>query len=258
MSRRTPVSTNPHRSQPVASTAASNGTYHSFHDIELYEPPVVAPTTVGCPAPPRKEDRFEFKPILRQDSGYESIHSGSRSTTSYSSQRRDSVMSTGSSQVRPRTRPSVRRAAKSASNSHLGRPSTQSLHSAPSQQQATTYYCFPPPETLSGDLGEDVDVDVDAHDTEPPYPPPPQTTHYWLSDHTRRLEYAAIDAASTGVKGWFMKHVIPDCLVPKSNRRIGFDDDTGSVRRYRLELECEETEEKGENGGKKMGWLFGR
>ncbi|EMR63507.1 hypothetical protein UCREL1_9542 [Eutypa lata UCREL1] len=73
-----------------------------------------------------------------------------------------------------------------------------------------------------------------------------------------RLEYAAIDAASQGVKGWFLKHVVPDCFVPKENRRVGFDDDSGSVRRYRLELECEEADEKNARRGKKMGWLFGR
>ncbi|SPQ26695.1 25cc3bb5-bda4-44b0-bb4e-e26866a127dd [Thermothielavioides terrestris] len=64
-----------------------------------------------------------------------------------------------------------------------------------------------------------------------PYPPPlpPQTTHYWTSDRTRRLEYAAIDAASKGVRGWIVRHVVPDCFVPRSRRRLGFDDDRGSV-----------------------------
>lgn len=68
---------------------------------------------------------------------------------------------------------------------------------------------------------------------------PPQTTHYWTSDRTRRLEYAAIDAASRGVRGWVMRNMVPDCFVPKDNRRVGFDDDGGSVRRYRLDLEIE-------------------
>ncbi|KAL2890133.1 hypothetical protein HOO65_020675 [Ceratocystis lukuohia] len=66
----------------------------------------------------------------------------------------------------------------------------------------------------------------------------PQTTQYWTSDHTRRLEYAAIDAASRGVRGWVMRNLVPDCLVPKHNKQhVAFDDDTGSVRRYRLDLD---------------------
>lgn len=71
---------------------------------------------------------------------------------------------------------------------------------------------------------------------------PPQTTHYWTSDRTRRLEYAAIDAAGKGVKGWIRKNLLPDCFAGK-NRHVAFDDDTGSVRRYRLDLE-DEPEEK--------------
>ena len=84
-----------------------------------------------------------------------------------------------------------------------------------------------------------------AHDQQPGSPTSPQTTYYWTSDRTRRLEYAAIDAASRGVKGWMMRHM-PDCFVPKEQRRVGFDDDTGSVRRYRLDLETEESAEMGE------------
>ncbi|KAI1373159.1 hypothetical protein F4677DRAFT_231527 [Hypoxylon crocopeplum] len=245
MSRLSPLPADLHRSQSATSVAASDTTYHSFHDIELYEASAVS--TVGNKVPSRREDRFGFKPILRHDSGYESIHSRSRSIASQSSHRRNSVMSTGSSQARPRTRPSIRRATKSTPNPQLRRLSAQPLHSVQSQQQSSSYYYFPPPETLSGD--------EDAQDAGPSYPPPPQTTHYWTSDHSRKLEYAAIDAASRGVKGWFMKHIVPDCFVPKSSRRVGFDDDSGSVRRYRLELDCDET---GEKGGKKMGWLLGR
>lgn len=72
---------------------------------------------------------------------------------------------------------------------------------------------------------------------------PPQTTHYWTSDRTRRLEYAAIDAASRGVRGWVMRNMVPECFVPKEKRRVAFDDDSGSVRRYRLDLEIECPEE---------------
>jgi hypothetical protein len=88
----------------------------------------------------------------------------------------------------------------------------------------------------------------------PSYPLPPQTTHYWTSDKTRRLEYAAIDAASRGVRGWVMRHVVPDCFVPKSKRRVGFEDDRGSVVRYRLELEEDSHTEK--HDGKRRTWWF--
>lgn len=74
--------------------------------------------------------------------------------------------------------------------------------------------------------------------------PPPTTTHYWTSDRTRQLEYAAIDAARKGVRGWIMRHVVPDYLVPRHHRRAGtFEDDGGSVRRYRIDLEIESPEE---------------
>ncbi|KAI1405073.1 hypothetical protein F4819DRAFT_53206 [Hypoxylon fuscum] len=241
MSRLSPLPTNLYRSRSDASVTTSGTTYHSFHDIELYEPRVA--NAVNNREPSRQEDKFKFKPITRHDSGYESI----RSSTCQSSQRHNSTTSTSSSQARPRTRPSMRRATKSSPTPHLR--SVQPLHVATlPQQQPTTYYYFPPPESLSGE-------DEDAHNAEPSYPLPPHTL-YWTSDDTRRLEYAAIDAASRGVKGWFMKHIVPDCFVPKSSRRVGFDD-TGSVRRYRLELECDEMKENGAHG-KKLGWLLGR
>ncbi|KAI0173060.1 hypothetical protein GGR52DRAFT_541736 [Hypoxylon sp. FL1284] len=250
MSLLSPLSPNLHRSQSAGSVAESNTTYHSFHNVDLYEPPP-GRTTVVSRGPSHTEDGFEFKPILRHDSGYESIHSVSKSTASRAFQRCKPSTSTSSSQRRPRTRPSIRHATKSTPSPHVRHLSAQPLHLAQSHQQPNTYYYFPPPESLSAE-GED------AVDAGPSYPPPPRTTHYWTSDHTRRLEYAAIDAASQGVKGWFMKHIVPDCFVPKSSRRVGFDDDTGSVRRYRLELDCDEAAEKGGNGGKKMGWLLGQ
>jgi hypothetical protein len=66
---------------------------------------------------------------------------------------------------------------------------------------------------------------------------PPQPTHYWTSDRTRRLEYAAIDAAHRGLKGWVRRHLVPGCFLPKEKGHVAFDDDTGSVRRYRLEMD---------------------
>ncbi|KAI0007545.1 hypothetical protein F4779DRAFT_498192 [Xylariaceae sp. FL0662B] len=252
MSRLSPFPTEPHRSHSPASVAESDSSYHSFHNIELYEPAPAKIAVMDKQMPVVKEDKFDPEPIRRHDSGYESIHSGSRSGASQLSRRRNSAMSTNSSQTRPRTRPSGKRGGRSTPSSHTRRLSGQALHTTPSQQQVSTYYCFPPPETISDD---------GSNEPEPSYPPPPQTTHYWTSDHTRRLEYAAIDAASQGVKGWIMKHIIPDCFVPKASQRLTFDDDSGSVRRYRLELDCEETTAEKDNsssGGKKMGWLLGR
>ncbi len=245
-------------------------TYHSFQDIELYEPgsgQPDAPTQDSGELTP-EEDRFEPAPrirgnakrvemkLQRHDSGYESIPSRSRSNISRApKENRYSTCSMPPTRAKTRSHPSIRRAASTRAVAATG-SSSYVLFPPP---RAETYYHFP---ALDGFPGSHVDEDEDEDKevSERSYPPPPQTTHYWTSDHTRRLEYAAIDAASRGVKGWFMKHVIPDCFVPKGNRRVGFDDDSGSVRRYRLELECEEVDEKkGATGkGKKMGWLIGR
>jgi hypothetical protein len=72
------------------------------------------------------------------------------------------------------------------------------------------------------------------------------------------MEYAAIDAASRGLRGFFIR-LVPDCILPPDSRRMRFhcesgDDDGGSVRRYRLSL-GEEGEEKEEKGGRQRGLL---
>ena len=103
----------------------------------------------------------------------------------------------------------------------------------------------------------------------------PATVQYWTSPETRRKEYAAIDAASRGIKG-FALMILPDCMVPKEYKVMGFSEredstnstgevgeelrergrrpsaikgsigrkggkrgrgDDGSVRRYRIEIE---------------------
>ncbi|KAI1341310.1 hypothetical protein F5Y15DRAFT_30385 [Xylariaceae sp. FL0016] len=248
MSQLSPLPTNLHRSHSAVSVAASDTTYHSSHDIE----PTLA--TALSRVPSVREDHFQPKPIRRHDSGYESVHSASRSGASHSSHRRSSTISSHSSQLRTRARPSMRRATKSTPSPQVGRLSGQPIHLTMSQQHPNGYYYFPSPESMSRPTSED----GATQEIEEAYPPPPQTTHYWTSDYTRRLEYAAIDAASQGVKGWILKHVVPDCFVPKENRRLGFDDDTGSVRRYRLDLDCDDSGEKDGNGPRKMGWLFGR
>ncbi|KXJ97233.1 hypothetical protein Micbo1qcDRAFT_6535 [Microdochium bolleyi] len=249
----------PYRSASPISIAASDTTYHSFQDIELYapkSPPTLAEMRVIMPMPTRGPERCsEPTQIRRQDSGYASMPSGSKSGSSHgSSRRRPSTVSIQSSQTRTRARPAIHRASKSTPNPHTVPVPPHTIHRTRSQQQQRhSYYHFPSLEVVPGSQPE-----VEPLDEGPLYPPPPQTTHYWTSDQTRRLEYAAIDAASHGVKGWILRHVVPDCFVPKSNRRLTFDDDTGSVRRYRLELECEEPAEKQSKPRKRMSWLFGR
>ncbi|KAK6846276.1 hypothetical protein PG987_001464 [Apiospora arundinis] len=250
------------------SVARSDTTYHSFHDVELFEPasPRNGNTVQTKPPQTWRNEPFAPSPMRRQDSGYESIPSGSKSDGSHGSGRRTSTgtsSSTSSShQTRPRTRPSIHRATRSTPTPYTAlssRPASQQQHQ---QQHSFSYFHFPNPDASYAAVGQvDPDQEEDEEDDELTgtiYPPPPQTTHYWTSDHTRRLEYAAIDAASQGVKGWMLKHMVPDCFIPKENRRLRFDDDTGSVRRYRLELD-DDCFEKKESGGRKLGWrMFGR
>ncbi|GAP92568.1 hypothetical protein SAMD00023353_8600240 [Rosellinia necatrix] len=231
------------RSQSPVSVAASDTTYHSFYDVELFEPSSPAKTLRALP---RRSEQDEPKPIVRHDSGYESTYSAS------SNGRTSKAAHRNTSQTRHRKRPALQRAAKSTPVSYPRRLSGSYPHTpAPKQQQLNSYYYFPSPDAITG-------RPKTAEEPEQVYhPPPPQTTHYWMSDHTRRLEYAAIDAASRGIKGWVIKHV-PDCFVSKDHRRLTFDDDTGSVRRYRLELDCDDASVKEVKRGKKLGWLFGR
>ena len=118
-------------------------------------------------------------------------------------------------------------------------------------KQATSYFHFPSPDPmeLTGPV-------THTQPAEPPAPLPPQTTHYWTSDSTRRLEYAAIDASCRGVKGWVKRNLVPSCFTAKEDRHVAFDDDTGSVRRYRLELEPEEKAVPFSAPCRRKGWQF--
>ncbi|KAL0933901.1 uncharacterized protein CTRU02_210700 [Colletotrichum truncatum] len=282
------------RTESRASVAASDTTYYtcayqSFHDVELYAPssppsktPVFAP--VRAPAPPSapksqcistsKDQEPEPSEMRRQDSGYESLPP--RNSSSY--QRRTSTASSSQSSSqphsRPRGRPTIRRTPKPntypnaarTSGSSLYHPSSRGHHSSHSHAQPATFFHFPAHPTdvelASRRPREDLELDERGllSPTQQPgsesaemAPLPPQATHYWTSDRTRRLEYAAIDAASRGVKGWVKRHLVPDCFVPKE-KHVAFDDDTGSVRRYRLELD-EEPTEKCNYGGRKRSWF---
>ncbi|KAH7323483.1 hypothetical protein BKA65DRAFT_555165 [Rhexocercosporidium sp. MPI-PUGE-AT-0058] len=214
----------------------------------------------------------------RQDSGYAEIHTNPtpQSPTSASNSRRTSTSSsvkrlsspssnptatrpkrrtTGSSSSSTTVRPSTKRASRSSTTAQLrtsnpgSRPNLSSRHTTPYTNQQTQqpyqFFQFPsltdtsPPATTSSNINSTT-ATPSNQPTTIPHPPPP-TIQYWTSDSTRRLEYAAIDAASKGVRGFFIK-LIPDCILPPSTRRTKFhcDDDAesdrGSVRRYRLVL----------------------
>lgn len=56
-----------------------------------------------------------------------------------------------------------------------------------------------------------------------------------------------------------MRHMVPDCLIPKSHRsHLRFDDDSGSVVRYRLSLEMDDEarskEKDTDQHKKRRGW----
>lgn len=312
MSRQSPVPRSHSRASFYSTT-----TYHSFQDVELYEPGCTpddqgtstarAPMPVETPVVRRqrtsRRDDFDKNPasfqMVRQDSGYES---STPTRNSQSSKRYRHSSHTKSASSPPRTesqsrastsqkRPALRR---SRPISNMPRSSMTTSRSPPRsnpQQQPQhndpySYFQFPSPEQLDQpeqepqlqlpQQQEDPNSDIapvslhldtlsinqqsekptSSHshiatvhpgteyipgaETTPLTPlPPPQTTHYWTSDRTRRLEYAAIDAASRGVRGWVMRNCVPECFVPKERRRVCFDDDSGSVRRYRLDLEIE-------------------
>ena len=68
--------------------------------------------------------------------------------------------------------------------------------------------------------------------------PRPVTAMSWISESSRRTEYAKIDRAHRGVRG-LLKRVVPKwCQNPNGRRKFfeGADDDGESVRRYRMPL----------------------
>jgi hypothetical protein len=289
------------------SLATSDTTYHSFNNIELFEPaspprrrkstsskasgsssysssstslrrkqqsslPPTATTAVHhhrCSA--HSADESERPPtahqMKRQDSGYESYTSTPRASMSQSRPtppRRTSTsnvhghFSSASTSPKARSRPSTRHCVKPY-NHHQPQKIVSSLYvvRSPAAQQSppastttametvSSYFQFPSPDPLDPVVAvgssNTSSRQLQHAATEPAHDAlhqaPPQTTHYWTSDRTRRLEYAAIDAASRGVKGWIRRNLLPDCFVSQQDQHVAFDDDTGSVRRYRLELE---------------------
>lgn len=275
------------------SLARSDTTYHSFQDIEMFEhqapcPPsqisTVHPSPVTPSADKEQEEMSFVREMRRQDSGYESIAPRDHRTSS-------SSPSPTPSTPRPHYRRSHTTTQRTPRPRRTGRHSVSPPASSSRAHQQVTYFHFPHFTSSDPALHEQqqqhslpiialpgfpvMPTTAPATPT-PRYPPrsstppppatsthhplPPPTTHYWTSDRTRRLEYAAIDAASKGVRGWIIRHVVPDCFVPPSKRRVGFEDDRGSVVRYRLELDqdCGSVIEKAESVRMRgfKGWWF--
>lgn len=244
--------------QRHSSSAVSGTTYHSFNDVELFEPASPPRKQTNRPNSSEDERPPTATAMKRQDSGYESRNTTPRNSISHSHtrpsppprRRTSTSASTASAAPRSRapTRPSTRRSAKSYHH-----PNSSSVHvvkppvSAPVVVQSS-YFQFPSPDPEEDIAKQREELNVT------PAPVPPQPTHYWTSDRTRRLEYAAIDAAQRGVKGWIRRNLLPDCISARDERHIPFDDDTGSVRRYRLELE--DDDEKSVAVQKRKTWHF--
>lgn len=276
------------------SLALSDRTYHSFHDIELYEPGGVSQPRPSKPThqlPSSRISKGRESPkaqhharhpvrqeMRRQDSGYESLSP----RDSHSSCRQTSTAPVTPSPRPRRTKTTSQDSTKSGPVSRVPRSGRKSASPRRSQsrqthqtqpQQPVTYFHFPHFVTSEPEFDEpgmaldDRNPQCYASGTgysltpeSPTHSLPPPTTHYWTSDQTRRLEYAAIDAASRGVRGWVMRNIVPDCFVPTSKRRIGFEDDRGSVVRYRLELEADDgADQKKAGRGKRFrlrSWFF--
>lgn len=206
------------KGQASASITILPRSAHSFDD---------APAPVSALAKRPRAENAGPSPsqtvMQRQDSGYESLASAKSTRTDSKPSRRSPRSSRTSADGQKRS-PTARRV------------TGLELNPAP-----PTLFQFPEP-----------DISVPEED---PHRVPTPTTHYWTSDHTRRLEYEAIDAARRGVRGWLRRYLVPGCLAPKDGGHLDFDDDSGSVRRYRLDLEEVDV---GEGRGGWFSWGRGR
>ncbi|CAI4213374.1 unnamed protein product [Parascedosporium putredinis] len=182
--------------------------------------------------------------MQRQDSGYESLVSAK------ATQARKLSSDSGVHALSSGSKPVSRSSTAGSSSRRFSTAASSSLY--PTQSRAVpqaTLFQFPEPDIAA----PETETAVAAR---PPMPPP--TTHYWTSDHTRRLEYAAIDAARRGVRGWVRRNLVPDCMAPKDGGHLDFDDDTGSVRRYRLELDDADMAHVAEKSGKRKWFSWAR
>jgi hypothetical protein len=249
-------SSNHHNRTHSLTSLNSAATFHSaFNEMEQTRSiPSPIPPPSPSPISHKQNPSVEAIQMIRSDSGYEDGSQARRSTSTSSSRRPRHSSSVA--------RPAIKRAAKSTQTSsrYSGpRPPLQSRYTNPrpatsTSNLPTTYQFFQFP-SLVDTASLPTETESVLRPQGPPHtqslPPPPSTPLYWTSSETRRLEYAAIDAASKGIRG-FVTRLVPDCILPKDLRRTRFsndddadDDDAGSVRRYRLRL----PEEKGSSCG---------
>ncbi|PMD22774.1 hypothetical protein NA56DRAFT_701854 [Hyaloscypha hepaticicola] len=193
--------------------------------------------------------KLESTKMARQDSGYQEMSPRTSTSSRHSSTRpsKPKRRSTAESSSKSSSRPSNKKTSRSSTSGAQvrtsisgSRPSLSSRHTSPFPRTDIAnihapykFFQFPAPVLAALPPSE-----PEPEPQEPAPLPPPATTQYWTSDTTRRMEYAAIDAAGKGVRGFFIR-LVPDCILPPASRRTRFceDDaasDAGSVRRYRL------------------------
>ncbi|RFU36204.1 hypothetical protein B7463_g28, partial [Scytalidium lignicola] len=256
------------------SLSSVNSDAATFHTAHANNPPIeleLEQSTSKQISPPCNISVLKVK-MSRQDSGFDAYAESTTSkddrrssSSTSSSRRRHSSKQPGLSKRSSRSSAQTHRPSAPRHPSFQSRrmasfcPSTASKASISQQQQQYQFFQFAslitPPSDPSSPTNPSSSIlfPLSAAEPEPEpmpepvLPPPPATVNYWTSDSTRRLEYAAIDAASRGLRGFITK-LIPDCFLPENKRRPRFheegddeDSDAGSVRRYRLAL----PEEKG-------------
>jgi hypothetical protein len=71
------------------------------------------------------------------------------------------------------------------------------------------------------------------------------TIMHWMSPSTRKIQYAKIDRANTGIRG-LLRRIMPRCVSGPGAQRFYQDkeSDAGSVRRFRMDLAGEEEDAK--------------
>jgi hypothetical protein len=233
---------NNHSTTSITSVAA---TFHSAQAAPAIEMDHSSTTVLSYKPEPEHSSTI----MSRTDSGYEAGYER-RSTSTSSSRSRRPRHSISSTSPRPTNKRASRSTASSSTHRTSPRPGLQSRYTTPrgpeGQNEAQPPYQFFQFPSLSPPTATSSELEA------PPAPSshaqlPPATIHYFLLPETRRLEYAAIDAASRGVRGFITK-LLPDCILPSEFRRTKFhdgdkDSDAGSVRRYRLNFP--DPEEKG-------------
>ncbi|KAK8152133.1 hypothetical protein BKA80DRAFT_258405 [Phyllosticta citrichinensis] len=94
-----------------------------------------------------------------------------------------------------------------------------------------------------------VDPEDGDYQQEPSTPTIPATTMHWTSPSTRRREYAEIDRSTRGLRG-LVRRLTPKCFSTRhlqpfyDEKAARSDDDTASVRRYRIDLPDEEGDDE--------------